>query len=141
MIGDIFFEFKHLENELKKMLSAYHRNDMAIFLPPIDIVEKEGKIVVYVDLPGFKSEDISIEFEGKHLLLKGTKRIDKTGNKGLNFICLERKFGHFERRIYLGKEPDIEKTQAILSRGVLRINIPLLKESAEKVKIKIREEE
>lgn len=141
MIGDIFYELKHLENELKKILSLYPQSNIATFSPPIDIIEKEGKIIIYVDLPGFKSEDIDIEFEGKHLLLKGTKKIDKTGDKGLNFICLERKFGNFERRIYLGKEPDIKKTEAILSRGVLKISVPFLKESAEKVKIKIREEE
>ncbi len=141
MIGDIFYELKHLENELKKMLSAYPRNEIATFSPPIDIIEKEGNIVVYIDVPGFKAEDINIEFEGKHLLLKGTKKIDKIGDKGLNFICLERKFGNFERRIYLGKEPDIEKTEAILSRGVLKISVPLLNQSARKVKVKIREEE
>ncbi len=141
MIGDIFYEIKHLENELKKILSIYPRNEIATFSPPVDIIEKEGKIVIYVDLPGFKANDINLEFEGKHLLLKGAKRIDKTGDKGLNFICLERKFGNFERRIFLGKEPDIEKTEAVLSRGVLKISVPLLKESAKKVKIKIREEE
>ncbi len=141
MIGDIFHELKHLEKEIKKMLSEYPRAGITSFFPPIDIFEKKGEIKIYVDLPGFNIEDLKLEIEEKHLFIKGTKKIDKTGDKGLNFICLERKFGNFERRIFLGKEPDTEKIEAILSKGVLKISIPFKQEKSTKVEIKIREEE
>ncbi len=141
MIADIFYELKYIEQELKHILSFYPRKEMVSFSPPVDIFEKNGNIFVYADLPGFKASDLTIYFEGKYLTIKGTKKIDKIGNKGLNFICLERKFGSFERRILLNYEPDIDKIDAVLSRGILKIKIPLKKNAIKKVEIKIREEE
>ncbi len=141
MIGDILYELKHIEEEIKKLLASYHKKEITTFSPPMDVFETENKIKIYLDLPGFKASDIKIEIENRHLTVKGTKKIDKQGGGGLNFLCLERKFGTFERRIFLNKEPDLDHIKAVLSKGVLKITIPLLKEEKRKKVIKIRQEE
>ncbi|BBB33031.1 HSP20 family protein [Thermotomaculum hydrothermale] len=141
MINDIFYELKHLEDEIKRIISLSPERQVTGFVPPMDIFEKEGKVIIYMDLPGFNAKDIKIESEGRHLKISGIKRIDKTGDKDLNFICIERKFGNFERRIFLGNTPDIEKIEAVLSKGVLKVTIPFVQEQAKKVEVKIKEEE
>ena len=141
MFGDIFLELKHLEKELKELFSLYPKGELHTFYPPVDIFEKDGRMVIYVDLPGFTREDLKVEVKGKYLIIKGLKRIDRMEGKGLNFLCLERRFGNFERRILLGRIPDTENIKALLSKGVLKIEIPMLKDEEKQIEIRIKEEE
>jgi len=141
VIGDIFYELKHIEKELISFLNSLSKNRVPVFFPPVDIFESEKELIIYLDVPGIKKQDLKVLFEGKHLIVEGTKNIDKSKEKGLNFLCLERKFGTFKRIILIGKIPDIERVKASLSNGVLKITVPFQNSELKPVEIKIKEEE
>ncbi len=138
VLGDFLFELKHLENEIKRLVKTEIYEEFSSYFPPMDIIEGENSIKIFMDAPGMKPEDFKIFAENRHLIIKGIKRIDKTGAKGLNYLCLERKFGSFTRRIVLNGTPNLEKIKASLSKGVLTVVIPLVKAADSIVEIKVK---
>lgn len=101
-----------------------------------DVYEKDNVYNIELDVPGFKKEDINISVDNGYLTISASKHYDET-DKGKNYICRERKFGKFERTIYLGelKTDDIE---ASFEDGTLKIRVPKVEESKNKKFIEIK---
>ena len=137
-LGDILFELKHLETEIKRLVNTEIYGEFSSYSPPMDVIEGENSIKIFMDAPGMTPEDFKIFVENKHLIIKGTKKIDKTGTKGLNYLCLERKFGSFTRRVILNGTPNLREIKASLSKGVLIVEIPLVKAADSIVEIKVK---
>jgi HSP20 family protein len=68
----------------------------ALWMPEMDVFEREGKTVVRVDLPGMKREDIDVVIEGDMLVIHGHREEEKE-TKEENYYCAERASGEFSR--------------------------------------------
>ena len=66
------------------------------FLPEANIAETEKAIVVTVELPGMKPEEVRVEIKGEQLWITGEKHEDKE-EKGKTFHRVERRAGMFRR--------------------------------------------
>jgi HSP20 family protein len=73
-----------------------------------------------VDLPGVKSEDVTIEVNDQVLTLSGARVPMETGDAQL----LERSFGAFSRTLKLPKGVDANSIAADYTDGVLTLRIP-----------------
>ena len=93
--------------------------------PSIDLYEGEDCFLLEADLPGVKREDVQVEISDGDLVLRGSRVIVQTRSDG-RFRAMERRAGHFVRRITLPEKVDPERIQAEFSDGVLRVNIPKL---------------
>jgi HSP20 family protein len=89
----------------------------------LDIGETGDEIVVELDAPGVKREDIDITLTDHSLRVKG-KRESRKEEKGKSFHRVEREYGEFERRVALPCEVDTDKVDAALNNGVLTIKLP-----------------
>lgn len=94
------------------------------FLPRIDVMKKNGSLVVQVDLPGMKREEVHVRLEGGDLVLEGERKEESTVEKE-NYYKAECQYGSFYRRVPLSFEVKPEDVAAKLSDGVLEVTVPL----------------
>ena len=105
--------------------------------PSVDVTETDEDIVVTVELPGVKQDDVEISVVDDVLTLKGEKQEEKEV-KEKNYHRIERSYGSFQRSLSLpvGVKPD--KAKASYKDGVLKVTIPKAEEAKPKqIKINI----
>ena len=95
-------------------------NGVTGFTPKLDVSETSDEYFVMVDLPGVKSEDVSVELNDQVLMISGTRVPVETGEAQL----VERPYGSFTRTLTLPKGIDSDKIVADYTDGVLELHIP-----------------
>jgi HSP20 family protein len=97
--------------------------DLGVRLPPVDVYEEGGSVVVKAELPGMKKEEIEVHLSGTELTISGEKvREEKVERK--DYRRYERSAGAFRRTIALPAEVEAEKITAAYKDGVLEIRAP-----------------
>jgi HSP20 family protein len=95
----------------------------AMWVPEMDVFEREGKTVVRVDLPGIKREDIEVAVEGDMLEIRGRRQEEKEV-KEEDYYCAERAVGEFSRAVSLPEGVKAEEIEASCQDGVLEVVVP-----------------
>ena len=98
-------------------------------LMKVDIKENDHDFELFVDLPGFKKENLTLDLTNGYLTITGNKTIDKGENK--KYIRKERFYGTVSRSFYVGDEVKKEDIKAKFENGVLKLNIPKVEEKVE----------
>ena len=106
--------------------------------PAVDVSETDDAVIVKVDVPGVKPEDMEISLSDNVLVIKGEKKREEEEKKE-NFYRMERYYGSFMRAIQLPCEVQEDKVEARYKDGVLKIVLPKKPEEVKKV-IKINVE-
>ena len=105
-----------------------------------DIRETDDSYEVFIDLPGFKKEQLNVQLENGYLSISTTKGLDKDtkDDKG-NYIRRERYSGSMSRSFYVGDQITQDEVHAKYEDGILKITLPkkVNKEVPEKSQIKI----
>lgn len=108
-----------------------------VWAPPVDIEETDDKIVVRVEIPGMKQDEIDIQLGGDTLTIRGERKFEKE-DKGKNYLRLERNYGSFSRSFNLGIPVQQDKVSAHYQDGILQVELPKAEEAKPKqIKIKI----
>lgn len=99
------------------------KRKMETSLTPVDVILKDEKYLIRVDLPGVKLEDIDITIEDGVLIISGERRapLEEFNSE---YQISERSFGSFKRAFKLSDQIDIHSITADLSNGVLEISLP-----------------
>ena len=97
------------------------------WLPPVDLCERGGVIVVEVELPGVRAEQIEVTLTNSQLRVGGRKRRGATRGV-VSHLCSERSYGQFERVVPLRWPVRAGEARAELRDGVLTIRLPKLTE-------------
>ena len=84
-----------------------------------DISKDEDGYTLEIEVPGFKKEEINIEFEKDCLIVKAKK--DESDNK--KYTHRERFVTNMYRTYYLGDNIDEERISAALNDGILTIKL------------------
>src|SRR4051794_10136254 len=90
------------------------------FTPLLDVRETDDDYLVMVDLPGVKSEDVTIELNDQVLTISGSRTPVGTGEAQ----SVERAYRSFVRNLTLPKGVDDDKIVADYTDGVLVLHIP-----------------
>ena len=106
------------------------------WMPPFDVSETEGEIIVKAELPGMKVEDIDITITDGLLTIKGERKMEKE-DKQENYHRIERQFGSFSRSLNLGLKVEAEGIDAGYKDGVLTVTLPKTEEDKPK-KIEVK---
>jgi HSP20 family protein len=91
--------------------------------PAVDILEKDGNLVLRAELPGINEKEIDLKLEGNLLTLRGEKKMEKDEEKD-NYHRVERYHGLFSRSFRLPDTVDRDKIKAEYKNGVLTVTIP-----------------
>ncbi|MGQ4808620.1 Spore protein SP21 [Candidatus Entotheonellaceae bacterium PAL068K] len=97
--------------------------------PRCDMGETDEAILIEVELPGVKPEDVHLHVEGHGLRIAG-ERYTAVARQGHNYHYLEQNYGRFERQLRLPQTVDREAIQAEFANGVLSITLPKKHSSA-----------
>jgi HSP20 family protein len=95
--------------------------------PPADVVETADAIVVRLDLPGHKSEDIQLKVEKDVLSIEALRRPAEEKSESVHRA--ERTFGKVSRSFALPASVDTGRTEARYEDGVLEITLPKREEA------------
>ena len=93
------------------------------WMPSVDILEKDGNLILRAELPGMTEKEIDLKLEGNILTLKGERKIENDDNKG-TWHRIESYHGSFTRSFRLPETIDMEKIGADYKNGVLTITLP-----------------
>jgi HSP20 family protein len=93
------------------------------WVPSVDILEKDGNLILRAELPGMTEKDIDVKLEGNTLTLKGERKMDKEDKKS-NYHRIESFYGSFTRSFRLPDTVDYGKINAEYKNGVLTITLP-----------------
>ncbi len=91
------------------------------FVPAVDVYEDAQKVVVKIEVPGVKQEDLDVRLENQTLTVKGERKFDAE-EKEENFHRIERSYGSFVRTFTVPQTVDTESVKANYDAGVLTIS-------------------
>ena len=104
-----------------------------------DIYEKDGRLVVELEAPGYTKDDINISIDKGTLSITFEKEEEDEENK--KYLHRERKsYSKVSRSFYLG-DIDEEDIDASFKNGVLVVSAPKKKEIETKKTISIKDSE
>jgi len=136
---DPWREFMRMQEDLSRMFERTfgpEKMRVTFWAPDVDIYEKENKVIVRMDLPEVKPEDVDISIVDSMLRVKGERKYEEEV-KEEDFYRMERRYGAFEREIELPVPVKTEEVEATYHDGVLRIEMPKAEEKkAKEIKIK-----
>ena len=88
-----------------------------------DVHELEDSYEMNVDLPGFKKENIHVDFNEGYLTVRAEKGLEKEEKKEKKVIRSERYVGSMSRSFYVG-EIEPESIKCKYEDGVLTLEFP-----------------
>ena len=97
-----------------------------------DVKELDDRFELYMDLPGFKKEDVKIKLKDGYLNIEAStfQETDDKDSEG-KFIRRERFQGTCSRNFFVGKAIQQEDIKAKFDQGVLQIDIPKIEKKPE----------
>jgi HSP20 family protein len=91
--------------------------------PPCDIYEADKEIVLKLELPEMRKEDVHVTLENNVLTVRGERKFEAAVDRD-NYHRIERKYGEFMRSFTLPTFVEGTKVLAEFKDGVLTIKLP-----------------
>ncbi|MGE5294011.1 MAG: Hsp20/alpha crystallin family protein [Solirubrobacterales bacterium] len=107
----------------------------ATFLPCTDIYERENELIVIAQMPGVSRDAADVSLEEGELRIAG--HVERSAIDGHQLAYSEYEAGDYQRTFRITGQIDVDKIDATMKNGVLRIVLPKSKEAApQKISIK-----
>jgi HSP20 family protein len=91
------------------------------FTPMADVEETDDAYLLEIELPGIKKKDITIEIDGRQLVISG----ERPEHRRTGWLRRQtRSWGRFRYEVVLGADVDEDGVEATLQEGVLRVRVP-----------------
>ena len=100
-----------------------------------DIYEKDGRVHIEMDIPGYDKSDINVDVEDGILTIEA-KKSNELVDEGKNYFRKERVSGSFKRQFNVG-DVDENDIKAKFNNGVLEVSFPKGEKRETKRKIDI----
>jgi HSP20 family protein len=126
---------RELASEMDQMIAAYSGAPAAgssergpgaahtLWVPQVEVFERDNELVVRADLPGIPKEDLRVEITDGMLTIEGERRSEHTEERG-NVYRSERVYGTFRRQIPLPEDVNVDEAKVKFRNGVLEVTIP-----------------
>jgi HSP20 family protein len=90
------------------------------YAPKVDVSVGDDDVLLTFDVPGLRTEDITLEFVDGYLVISGERKPPE--RSGL--VHSERPFGTFARRIKMPDGVEVDGITASMDDGVLSLIVP-----------------
>lgn len=123
---DAFDDLKKLADQMEQDFFELVRGRMKApspggkWKPLMDIYELEGQIVVKMEVPGIRKEDITIIQNGNRITISGTRGLEDR-EQIHTYHQMEINYGEFERTVLVSDEFTLEDVAAEYREGFLLI--------------------
>jgi HSP20 family protein len=92
-----------------------------VFAPRVNLLDTETELVLSVDLPGVKAEDVALDCKGDELLLHARCA---PRHEGKRLLHAEYAVGDFYRAFRIAEHIDTTAIEAAMKDGVLTVRLP-----------------
>jgi HSP20 family protein len=127
---DPYQQIADLQREIERMFTVTRTGEGAPqrgWMPAVDVEQTDTEMVLKLDLPGMRREDVSIEVKDHTLIVSGERREEKE-KKHEGYVTHERIAGRFTRSFMLPEGVDPDQVHARFDDGVLTVRLPRPKE-------------
>jgi HSP20 family protein len=124
---DLHSEMNRLFDEMYGGLSRWsggqqRPQQLTEWAPAVDVLQREGDLVLRAELPGVRAEDVDITLENRVLTVSGERREEQEEQRG-GYCVRERRHGSFRRSMTLPEGVDEDRVRARYENGVLEVVI------------------
>jgi len=127
-----FDRLASLRDEMNRLFDfSFPSRDSGLFSgwsPALDVYDEKDSLLVKVELPGMKKEDIQINLQNGVLTVSGERKHEFEKKEGETFRS-ERYFGKFQRSVTLPTQVASDGIKASYKDGVLAIRLPKAEEA------------
>jgi HSP20 family protein len=110
--------------------------------PPVDLCETAKAVIVRVELPGVRADQIKVGLTSTRLRICGEKKRGVPRSRVVTHLCSERSYGHFSRVVPLRWTINVNAATAALKDGILIIQLPKQQDRrGAEFKVSVRETE
>ncbi len=96
--------------------------ELTEWAPAVDVLTRDGDLVVRAELPGVRPEDVDITLQNRVLTISGQRREEQEEQRG-GYYVRERRHGSFSRSMTLPEGVNEDSIRARYENGVLEVNI------------------
>ncbi len=96
-------------------------------MPRVDMYSTRDELVIEVELPGVKREDIELSLFKNTIRVKAIK-YETVEEENQNYVCMERAFGRIYRSIEIPFPVDTGRIKATYKNGILTVAIPRIED-------------
>ncbi len=138
---DPFKELLSLRDEFDRVFKEFFVRPERVeeeWFPLLDMKEDAENLIVNLEVPGMRKEDIKVTLRGNQLMITGERKFEKE-KKDETYHRIERSYGKFQRIITIPVEVDQSKIKATYENGVLAITMPKTeKEKPKEIEISLK---
>lgn len=139
---DLFANFERMRREIDDLFGdVFERAGLRGrgFCPAVDVyyTGEPPCAVVRADLAGVTAEDVTLEIDGRQLVIAGERRADSSEDRFFQQIEIQN--GPFRREVELGAEVVADQARASYENGILVVEVPLITRSNEARRVPIEE--
>jgi len=91
------------------------------YTPQVDILELAEELVLFLDMPGVKPENVEINFERGELVVRGQREAHPRQGRPL---VEEFEAGEYYRAFLISQDVASDRITAELKNGVLKVHLP-----------------
>lgn len=110
------------KQEVTSMSDAERTRSRKAYVPRADIYETNDEIFVVADMPGVDENSLDITLEKNVLTINGYAESEAPENYSLAYA--EYEVGDYQRSFTLSNQIDLDKIEATVNHGVLRLRLP-----------------
>jgi HSP20 family protein len=122
-----FSEFDRLRRQMNELFGALSGGTLPMpsagVFPLTNVTEDKENYYVRAELPGMKSNELDIQVTAEGISISGERKIP-VEDENVRYHRREREAGKFSRLINLPSEIDVNKVDASMENGVLKVTIP-----------------
>lgn len=96
----------------------------ATWVPAVDVCERPSEVVILAEMPGVHRNELCITWVDGVLTISGSKRRQGEETGAARYLCVERTYSQFERKIEIKIPIDHTQGRAELRNGLLTIRLP-----------------
>ncbi len=102
---------------------VYLQPEPITHVPNVDMFSTITELIIEVEMPGVRREDIEITLYKNTLNIKALK-FECFEEDKVNYVCMERSFGKLSRVIEIPFPVDTIRMKAVYKNGILTIIVP-----------------
>jgi HSP20 family protein len=126
-----FADFGELRQRMDELFRQGGIGGEGAWAPSVDVIRKDGTVVLRADLPGIKPDEVKVTVEDGVLTVSG-EHTEESEEKEDSYMRRERRSGSFSRSMTLPPGVNAEDIESTTKDGVLEVTIPLPKAEEKK---------
>lgn len=124
-------------NMFRPFLPTEEALPFTAWTPPVDIYETDKELVLKMELPDIKKEDVHVTVDNNVLMIRGERKLEEKIDRE-NYHRMERTYGEFMRSFTLPPFVDGKLIVADFKDGMLKVTLPKSEEARPKeIEVKV----